>query len=341
MQFSIIIPAFNAKDTIEAAISSVLTQDFNDFEIVIIDDGSVDGTFEFVKTKYADNKSIKLARQDNQGVAVARNMGIKMSSGDWITFLDSDDTLEKDCLKKIYEIIKKNDGIDVIIGHLIEKTKTARVLDKSQYDGVFTGMDRIKLIESSMSLDLCRFKYKIVDNCRCIGAKVYKRSSLINHEIEFPPNIKVFEDGIFNLYAYYFSNQIYITKQVIYKYNRSDNSATRTYDDSKEHQYYKILNLIREFIIRFDLQKQLKPAFEYCQYELFYNRFENIAKRSNKICGYNTIKEELITISSFNEITPRYLSKKRGIAFRIIRTKSTLLVVLYLYICGLYYILKR
>ena len=100
MKVSVIIPTFNRKKTLGRAIESVRNQSLSPFEILIIDDGSNDGTKEWVKESFQD---IKYIYQNNQGVSSARNKGIKYAYGDWIAFLDSDDEWLP---SKLYEQVK-------------------------------------------------------------------------------------------------------------------------------------------------------------------------------------------------------------------------------------------
>ena len=100
MKVSVIIPTFNRKKTIGRAIQSVKNQSLSPFEILIIDDGSKDGTEEWVKEKF---QNIKYIYQNNQGVSSARNIGIENAYGDWVAFLDSDDEWLPN---KLYEQVK-------------------------------------------------------------------------------------------------------------------------------------------------------------------------------------------------------------------------------------------
>ena len=96
MHVSVIIPTYNRKQTLKRAIQSVYIQSLPPFEIIVVDDGSKDGTKEWVKKKYPN---IKYIYQKNSGVSSARNKGIKTAQGKYISFLDSDDTWHKDKLK--------------------------------------------------------------------------------------------------------------------------------------------------------------------------------------------------------------------------------------------------
>ncbi len=90
INFSVIIPVYNAEDYIEQSLRSVFAQTYQDFEIIVIDDGSTDNTAEVV-SKFADRQNLQYLRQANAGPAAARNKGIKEASGQYIAFLDSDD----------------------------------------------------------------------------------------------------------------------------------------------------------------------------------------------------------------------------------------------------------
>lgn len=96
MKISVIIPTYNRKFFLKRSVDSVLKQTLKPYEIIIIDDGSSDGTSSMIKESYP---AVNLIRQENKGVSAARNTGIRSSSGDWICFLDSDDEWKKNKLK--------------------------------------------------------------------------------------------------------------------------------------------------------------------------------------------------------------------------------------------------
>jgi glycosyltransferase involved in cell wall biosynthesis len=112
--FSIVIPTYNRKDIINICIDSVLSQTFENYEIIIVDNGSTDGTKDFINTNYNDFR-IKYNFQKGSGSpASPRNNGINLSKSKWICFLDSDDFWHKDKLKTIHDEIIDNNKIDVV-----------------------------------------------------------------------------------------------------------------------------------------------------------------------------------------------------------------------------------
>ena len=107
MKISVVIPTYNRIALVERAIDSVLMQSIKPFDIIVVDDGSDDGTSEMIQKKY---RSINLVQQQNSGVSAARNNGIKHAKGDWISLLDSDDEwTEKKLENQANKLIKNPD----------------------------------------------------------------------------------------------------------------------------------------------------------------------------------------------------------------------------------------
>lgn len=113
--FSIIIPLYNKAKYICKTIDSVLVQSFDDFEIIVVDDGSTDDSKSIVQNHYKHLNNLSIITQTNAGPAAARNTGVKYASGDWVLFLDADDLLLPEALDIFSSLIKKNRGIDYII----------------------------------------------------------------------------------------------------------------------------------------------------------------------------------------------------------------------------------
>lgn len=111
-KISVIIPAYNAKRFIAEAIDSVLNQTFPAHEIIVVDDGSTDGTGEFVKERYGDK--VKIIRQENKGVSAARNTGIREATGNILQFLDADDLLLPNKFKVQLNFWQRNPEFDLV-----------------------------------------------------------------------------------------------------------------------------------------------------------------------------------------------------------------------------------
>lgn len=106
--FSVIMPCYNSAHYVENTIRQILGQSFDDFELIIVDDGSTDNTFQIINKLALKDQRLKLFRQPNTGAASARNLGIQKAKGCWITFCDSDDQVGIHWLKSFHDNIKTN-----------------------------------------------------------------------------------------------------------------------------------------------------------------------------------------------------------------------------------------
>lgn len=106
-EISVIIPAYNSQDSISRAIDSILVQTFKNWELIIVDDGSIDQTRDLLQTFLHDTR-IKYFYQENAGVCSARNRGGKVAKGDWLVFLDADDELSEDALRSFNDAISSD-----------------------------------------------------------------------------------------------------------------------------------------------------------------------------------------------------------------------------------------
>ena len=115
-KISIVIPAFNAASFLGQTIASVSAQSFDDFEIIVVDDGSTDATAEIART--ADSR-VRVVQQHNQGIAVARNVGLSKCLGEWIAFLDHDDIWHPHKLKVQTEVLERDSGCGIVYGEFL------------------------------------------------------------------------------------------------------------------------------------------------------------------------------------------------------------------------------
>jgi len=127
---SIIIPTYNRCAYLFRAIESVLSQTYQDFELLIIDDGSTDETEKHVTDLIKENKKIKYIKTPNRGVSAARNLGIHISTGELISFLDSDDEWLPDKLKIQIDFLQNNQDLNLVHGEEIWIRKGKRVNQK-------------------------------------------------------------------------------------------------------------------------------------------------------------------------------------------------------------------
>lgn len=190
---SIIVPTYNSEKYINACISSILNQSYVYFEVIIIDDGSTDSTKEIINN--FNDKRIKLFVQSNQGVSVARNKGIMCATGEYITFIDSDDIIDPTHISGLLESIEKHNCELAICGYTTTRERLLAQTNSSL-------MNRSEIIESIFSFNGVKgFTW----------TRLFNRRIIEKNNIKFNENISMLEDVIFNLEYLQYTNHIYFT----------------------------------------------------------------------------------------------------------------------------------
>ena len=119
-KISVVMPAYNAEMYIARSIESVLAQTYKNIELIVVDDGSQDATGQNVLMYQKNDKIVKYIFQENQGVSAARNQGIKIATGEYVSFLDADDLWLPDALKEMYGRLREIDTADYVYGRTEE-----------------------------------------------------------------------------------------------------------------------------------------------------------------------------------------------------------------------------
>ena len=174
MKISVVIPTFNRISLVARAINSVLKQSLNPYEIIVVDDGSDDGTSEMIQNKY---KSIKLIQQQNNGVSAARNNGIKHAKGGWIALLDSDDEWTEKKLENQVDRLIKTPEYDFCHTNEIWIRNGVRVNQRKKHEKY-----------GGYIFDKC------LDICRISPSSVLFRKNILDHVGWFDDQLPVCED---------------------------------------------------------------------------------------------------------------------------------------------------
>lgn len=211
MDISIIVPVYNVEKYLKRCLDSIVNQSFNDFELILINDGSIDKS-GIICDEYAQiDKRIKVVHKKNEGVSLTRNLGISIASGEYITFIDSDDWIEQDFLKKAIEYIKKNNVSILITGFVFENNKKIFNIFNGEKDEIFLNNEIKKEF-----LKQNKFSWTVYD-------KFFKRE--IIKKYKFDSRIKIGEDMLFCWQI--FKNIEKIGYLPLYKYHY-DISASKT-----------------------------------------------------------------------------------------------------------------
>ena len=224
--FSIIIPSYNRYKTLKAAVDSVLSQTFRDFELIVVDDGSTDDTSE-IKNEYGS--SIKYVRQENFGVSKARNTGIINSCSPYIAFLDSDDVWKENKLEEHYSFIKENPDIMIHQTDEIWIRNGKRVNPKKRHQK----KEGHIFIDS---LDLCLISPSAV----VLNRKLFEEYGM------FDENLPVCEDYDLWLRITCEKSIGLIDKKLTIKYGGHESQLSRSYPMMDIYRIYSILKLLKD-----------------------------------------------------------------------------------------------
>lgn len=215
--FSVILPTFNREKLVARAIDSVLLQDYQDFELIVIDDGSTDKTMEVLK-RYKDLR-LKIFKKENGGVSSARNLGLEYASGKYVTFVDSDDYFLQGFLKDAWGILSQNQVSGLFYsGFAIEDKKTREIplfWGKEFFETKF--FDHYEFFK-----DFCLFAG---NSWAC--AKFFDRDAINAHHIRFSEDISYGEDLNFILQFLFFVPDIGLRDQRFYCYDVRHESLDR------------------------------------------------------------------------------------------------------------------
>ncbi len=217
MKFSLIIPIYNAQSYIEKCVSSILAQTYSDFEILLIDDGSVDNSPKICDELAKLDTRISVFHKKNAGVSSARNTGIAHTKGDYIMFVDADDTLQNDVLGVATEIMEQG-GVDVI-------SFGVNIIKKGEVSEIWA-------MEDFRTAHISEMRPHMNEYIKCIFSspwnKIYKNTIIKKNNILFNEEMEISEDVCFNIDYYLNVNRIVNIKNAFYNYCLDDaNSASR------------------------------------------------------------------------------------------------------------------
>lgn len=281
---SIIIPIYNVESYLEECVQSVIAQTYTEWELILVDDGSTDGSAKIARNWQSRNSRIKYFHKENGGVSSARNYGLDHSQGEYIMFVDSDDICHPQLLEKlIYFVIEGND----IAGCTIAKSEESGVVQNN-----------IKYIsENLISLDqiyTCFFNKGILHPPY---GKVYRNDIIRKHNIRFVQNLQLGEDVLFNLeYLKHVSHGVFIDNPFYYYRNTPGSLSKKIQKNYTEIQLRIIsekIDFIQTHRLTFDITRYAPGVVRDIVLTILRSKATKVEKqaciellRDNPIMGY-------------------------------------------------------
>lgn len=209
IKVSVVVPVYNAEDVIKRALDSLRHQTLKDIEIICVDDGSTDKTPEILAEYAAHDKRIKVIRQENAFVGMARNRGMAEAKGEFIGFMDNDDWVSKDYYEELYKIAKEKQA------NIAETKMVWDVMSEYYPHAKRKGMRGYK---DKQIMDTSSFDGFSEEMLGHVWDKIYKRSFLEENHINFTPYRTIYEDSYFAFQIYMNGEPIAVSEKGAYYY---------------------------------------------------------------------------------------------------------------------------
>lgn len=236
---SVIIPVYNVEKYIESCIESVLNQTYKNIELIIINDGSMDRSLEIIE-KYSTNNNVYIVNKNNSGQSDCRKIGYEMTRGDYVFFMDSDDTLEPDALEIMLSTIMHEDS-DFCCCRYRLVSEYGDVICESPMFHQTKITDNNKIIFEAF----CAREIKTT-----LWTKLYRKDFLQKHGIEPVTKIKLHDDCIFTNLSSIYSDNVCFCNKVLYNVLQRDGSISRTCKPEMVTIYDDIFGILHETLVK-------------------------------------------------------------------------------------------
>ncbi|MCQ2514340.1 MAG: glycosyltransferase [Ruminococcus sp.] len=321
MKISVIIPVYNKERYLKIILNQIVNQSFSDFECLLIDDGSVDLSSSICDEYCLLDSRFKAVHIENQGVSHARNVGIDMAQGEYLTFIDCDDEIHKDFLKNLYECIENN-RVDLVVGG---------------YQKFWDNSDKRIDVNTPFTKQIVNLEDIVPDFAEvqkkcglygCCVAKIFKRDFL--GDIRFDEGLKLAEDLDFYLRVIAKAKTLYFDDKNYYFYRQEAENSTVLVNDEDIDYYSQLCINIRykKFLLDvngyFGTNKNIVDELisNYIYFSVFY-------------CKNNLLKErffEIINLIDTNSLLLIPNGFMQKLIFSTIKCKSYFCVKLILYV---------
>lgn len=267
IKISIIVPIYNVEKYLKQCLNSICHQDYQNLEIILVDDGSPDESGNICDEYAIKDSRIKVIHKKNMGVSAARNSGLDVSTGKYVCFVDPDDYLEVDYVSYLFKLIKDND-CDLSLSKGVYDNYSPKIIKK----------DSVNVISGEQAaIDILLYKIHIGVYC-----KMFSMAFLKKINARFDEKIKMGEGFNFNTYCFQRVDKVAIGNRQIYFYRRNNIlSATTNFNENRwNNGFYAIDKIEKDLIIN---SKKIKKAFKYAKYHTYCDAlFNGVINGENK-----------------------------------------------------------
>ncbi|MCM1109002.1 MAG: glycosyltransferase [Clostridium sp.] len=297
MFLSVIIPAYNAASFLERCVRSCLKQDLlcDNYELIIVNDGSSDFTQDVITRVCHWSPNISYITQDNQGLSMARNAGMRIAQGDYILFLDADDWIEENCLSILADAVVSHDNPEMVRFNACN-TDGTNIRMRTSYEHEHETVGRGAYVWTT------NIGYV------CATSNLYKRSFLEENKLFFMPHV-LHEDCEFTPRAFWAARSVLTLNVLVYHVFQNPNSITRTVNSKRSFDLVEIAKTLS--VCNNTLTESIRVAFnEYICILI------NNAMYPNRLYSQDDQKK-LVEVLLKNRFLFKYLCESKTLKYRL------------------------
>ena len=307
MKLSVIIPVYNVKDYLRDCINSIVNQDYKDIEIILVDDGSTDGSAEICDEYEIEHNNVCVIHKKNSGVSHSRNCGLRMASGELITFVDSDDTVELNAYSSAISFFDEN--IDIV--HFSYKRIEGNSIS------LIGGSNELLIQEKKDALEFF-IKGEKFNGSLC--NKIFKRNLI--KEFFLNEQLRINEDVLLCFQLFSKSKKSVFIDSCFYNYYiRKSTSTTNTTDNLIK---YKDSSFVCRYIFD-NVEKDLKDFAAQRLLNVYFGYFRVLFKSKENKNELTRIKKELNLLNK----EKRICGKKNKLSYYLLKISPTLYCLIY------------
>lgn len=250
---TVIIPAYNSEKTIARAMDSVIAQTYQKLQLIVINDGSTDGTGDIIRTYERRDSRIEVIDQENRGIAAVRNSGLQRTKGEYFCFLDSDDEYTEDYLETLLTELEQSKS-DLAVCDFRTLQEDGTELEYGLIEGTFSlgkREDRIRFILE---------EYLEFHIGFAVWNKLYRTELMRTYQLKFDERVILAEDLGFNLNYLYYAERVTVTKEKKYRYYQYAQSLSGEERQGKIYlnEYICVLQNVEQNLQAYAVRKELR-----------------------------------------------------------------------------------
>lgn len=327
---SIIIPIFNSEKFLNNTIESVLNQTYENFELLLINDGSTDSSAKICDAFAKSDYRIQVLHIPNNGPGNARNHGISLAKGNYIQFVDSDDSIEVNMVEQLVKCMTSEMAEVVVCG--------MKNLDSSNRVSISSHPTKLSL-DNEIKNDFVHLlklglAYSPVN-------KMYRKSIIDEYNIKFNDNLSIGEDALFNIKYFSKCSKVFIYEKPLYIYHQREGSLTKRIFHEKEMAQILLYQKLTEFLDNSITSDTLRELNAYYLMEFSFIIYQNSIGIKNIGDFFNKIKDtkKFINRPEFKAVTKNsyYYSSLQRVTLLLLNMKCESLLMLFLYCHNRFY----